>query len=308
MLGHQPDGVIEVVVADLAFLERPHPEFPFDIVAAAERQHHRQRDLAFAEIVADVLAELCRLAAVVEHVVDELESDPEVHAEAGRRRFFRFRTLAEHRADFAGGGEQFGGLAADDREVFVLGGGGVLRRRELHDLAFRDRGGSRRQDVERAQRADFDHHAKRLPEQEVADQNAGLVAPHHARGQLAAAQFALVDHVVVQQGRGVHEFHRSRELDVTLAGIAGEVGHRQRQHRTQPLAAGRDQVVRDLRDHRDFRSGPRQDGGVDAVHVGGDEFDELVDGAGRVAFEWDNDRQAEDLRLLRYPRHLRRLQ
>jgi hypothetical protein len=112
--------------------------------------------------------------------------------------------------------------------------------------------------------------------QEVADENAGFVAPHHAGRELAAAQLAFVDHVVVQQCRGVHEFHRSRELDVTFTGITGEIGHRQRQHRAQPLAAGRDQVVGDIGDHRDFGPGPRQDGGVDALHVGGDEFDELV--------------------------------
>ena len=57
----------------------------------------------------------------------------------------------------------------------------------------------------RLMRAWLDHHAERLAEQEVAHENAGLVAPQHARGQLAAAQFAFVDHVVMQQGRGVHE-------------------------------------------------------------------------------------------------------
>src|ERR1700748_2060206 len=39
----------------------------------------------------------------------------------------------------------------------------------------------RREDVERAQRADFDHHAEGLAEQEVADQDARLIAPQHPR-------------------------------------------------------------------------------------------------------------------------------
>ena len=47
--------------------------------AAPERQHDGQRDLALAEIVAGVFAELGRGAAVVERVVDQLEGDPEVH-------------------------------------------------------------------------------------------------------------------------------------------------------------------------------------------------------------------------------------
>ena len=85
--------------------------------------------------------------------------------------------------------------------------------------------------------ADLDHHAERLAEQEVADQDARLVAPQHPRRQFAAPQFAFVDHVVVQQRRGMHELDGRGELDMAVAGIAGEVGHRQRQHRAQPLAA-----------------------------------------------------------------------
>src|SRR5205085_4168597 len=78
MLGHQSDGMVEVAVADLAALQCFDPEFALAVIAAAERQHHWQRDLALAEIVADVLAELGGFAAIVEHVVDELEGDAEV--------------------------------------------------------------------------------------------------------------------------------------------------------------------------------------------------------------------------------------
>jgi len=53
--------------------------------------------------------------------------------------------------------------------------------------------------------------------------------------QLAAPQFAFVDHVVVQQCGGVHELDRGRELDMAIAGIACEICHRQRQHRAQPF-------------------------------------------------------------------------
>ena len=133
-------------------------------------------------------------------------------------------------------------------------------------------------------RADLDHHLERLAEQEIADQHARLVAPQHARGELPAPHLALVDHVVVQQRRGVHELDRGRELDVAVAGIAGELRHRQRQHRAQPLAAGIDQVVRDLRDHRHVGPGARQDRGVDALHVGGDEVDQAVDRRRRAGF------------------------
>ena len=79
-----------------------------------------------------------------------------------------------------------------------------------------------RKHVEAGQRADIDHHAEGLTEQEIADQHAGLVAPQHARRHLAAPHVALVDHVVVQQRRGVHELHRRRQLDMAVALVVGE--------------------------------------------------------------------------------------
>src|SRR6516225_6603829 len=73
MLGHQSDRMIEITVPDLATLQRAHPEGALTVIAAAESQHDWERDLAFAEIVADIFAELSRLAAIIEHIVDELE-------------------------------------------------------------------------------------------------------------------------------------------------------------------------------------------------------------------------------------------
>ena len=64
---------------------------------------------------------------------------------------------------------------------------------------------------------DLDHHLEGLAEQEVADQNARLVAPLDARGDLAAPHVALVHHVVVEQGGGMHELDAGGELDVALA-------------------------------------------------------------------------------------------
>ncbi len=161
---------------------------------------------------------------------------PRIHADRAACGLLRLRTVGDDGADLAGGGEQFGGLAADHREIFVLRGRGVLGGGELHDLAFGNRCGGCGEDVERTQRADLDHHPERLSEQEVADQHAGLVAPQHPGGQFAAPQFAFVDHVVMQEGGGMHEFDRGGELDMAVAGIAGEVGHRQGQHRAQPFA------------------------------------------------------------------------
>src|ERR1700683_4674533 len=88
VLGHQADGVFEVVVARLAALQRAAPEFALGVAAAAEGKHDRQRDFALAKIVADVLAELLRRSAVIENVVDELECDPKIHSERAASRLF----------------------------------------------------------------------------------------------------------------------------------------------------------------------------------------------------------------------------
>src|SRR5262245_4990760 len=80
VLDHQADRMIEVGVARLALLKGAAPELALCVRAAPEGEHHRQRDLALAKIVADVLAELLRGPAVVERVVDELKRDAEVHA------------------------------------------------------------------------------------------------------------------------------------------------------------------------------------------------------------------------------------
>ena len=273
-------------------LQRVDPESALAVIAAAERQHHRQRDLALAEIVADVLAELGGLAAVVEHIVDKLERDAEIHADRTACGLLRLRAVGNDRTDLAGGSEQFGGLAADHGKILILGGGGILGGSKLHHFAFGDRRGSRGEDVERAQRADLDHHPKRLAEQEIADQYARFVAPQHPRRQLAAPKFAFVDHIVMQQGRRMHELDRGRELDMAVDRIAGEMCHRQRQHRTQPFAPGGDQVVGDLGDHGHFRAGSRQNRGVDALHVRCHETEQLVDRSVRGALEGYNNRHA----------------
>src|SRR6201998_2044208 len=53
--------------------------------------------------------------------------------------------------------------------------------------------------------------------------------------------------------------------------------HRNGEYRPQPLAARGDQVLGDLRNHRHLGPGARQDRGIDALHVGRDQLDQLID-------------------------------
>src|SRR5882724_2750285 len=97
---------------------------------------------------------------------------------------------------------------------------------------------------------------------------------------------------IMQQGGGMHELDGSRELDMAVTRIAGQIGHRQRQHRAQPFSARRNQVVCDLWDHGDFGTGARKDCRVDPLHIGGDKLDQLINRGVRGAFEGYNNRHA----------------
>src|SRR5262249_51230201 len=162
VLRHQADRMLEVGVGCLGFFERAPPECPFAVRSAAEREHHRQRDLALAKIVAHVLAELGRGSPVVECIIDQLEGNAEIHAEGAAGALLVPGARSERRAHLAGGGKEFRRLGADHREIVVLGGGCILRGTELHHFPFGNNGGSRRQDFQRPERGGFDHHLESL--------------------------------------------------------------------------------------------------------------------------------------------------
>src|SRR5215472_6588522 len=114
MLLHRRQRKLEIAVDDLALFQRATPELALLRRSAPERQHHRQRDLSLAEIIANVLAELGRRAAIVERVVNELKGDAEIGAIALASGDLGLRAAGENRPDLAGGGEQRRGLGADD--------------------------------------------------------------------------------------------------------------------------------------------------------------------------------------------------
>jgi hypothetical protein len=76
----EADGLLQRGVVGLVVLDGRLPEGAFLGRAAPVGQDDRQRHLALAEIVADILAEIARLAAIVERVVDELEGEAQIGA------------------------------------------------------------------------------------------------------------------------------------------------------------------------------------------------------------------------------------
>ena len=217
--------------------------------------------------VADRLAQGELVGGVVQRVVNQLEGGADVDAEVGERLFLALGAAGDDGADAAGGGEEGGGLALDDVEVAVVLGREVVLGDELKHLAFGDGGGRFGEDAENFQAAVGRHELEGAAEQEVADEDGGLVAEHGVRCGEAASEAALVHHVVVQEGSGVDEFHAGGEVDGAGTAavcearlVAAQAGAGECQDGAQALAAGGDQVSGELRDERHL-----------ALHVGDDD-------------------------------------
>ena len=69
------------------------------LVAGALRLYKRKRRLALGQVVAEVLAELFAVRAVIEHVVDQLERGAEMTSVAGHRALDRRGRAREDRSD-----------------------------------------------------------------------------------------------------------------------------------------------------------------------------------------------------------------
>ena len=197
------------------------------------------------------------------------------------------RPFGHDGADLARGPEQGAGLGRDHPQIGVLAGTGVVGGDQLLHLALGDhrRGGG--QDLEHAQAAIGDHELEGAAEQEVADQHRRLVAPDGVRGGRAAPEPAVVDHVVVQQGGGVDELDAGGQRQLPRAAIAAQSRREQREDRPDPLAAGGDDVARQLRDQADFALHPVEDDPVHLVELDGDERANAVElRSGALRRQW----------------------
>src|SRR5215469_4981545 len=103
-LGQRPapfdetDCLFEIARPLVQLLDRTLPKCSLLFVAAREGEKDRQGDLAVAEIVADGFAKLAGKRREVEHVVDQLEGDPEIAPKAVERLLFLGRPLGHHSA------------------------------------------------------------------------------------------------------------------------------------------------------------------------------------------------------------------
>jgi hypothetical protein len=156
---------------------------------------------------------------------------------------------------------------------------------QLQHFAFGDLVGGVGEQAHHAHVVGLDHHLERTRIEEVADEHARGVAPERIRGLAPAPQVGLVDDVVVQQRRGMDEFHDGGEQHVIVAAIASRLRRQQHEHRPQALAAAADDVLGNLVDQHDVGGQPRADQAVHARHVGRRQrlhVGEVPDGTGKI--------------------------
>src|SRR5690606_25045337 len=104
----------------LALLDRALPESPLLFRSPAIAENHRQGDLALAEVVADILAEILRASAVVERVIHQLEREAQVRAVGLESSAIVFGRARDDRTDFRRRREQRRSLGLDHLQILVL--------------------------------------------------------------------------------------------------------------------------------------------------------------------------------------------
>jgi hypothetical protein len=147
-------------------------------------------------------------------------------------------------------------------------------------LAFRNHVGGVGEHLHDAHVVHPDHHLEGARIEEIADQHRCGIAEHRVGGLVAAAQFGLIHHVIVEQRRGVDEFHHGRQLMVIRAAVPHCTGGVQHQRGSQALAAAVNDVLRHLTDQYHVRMKTLANDRVDRLHVGCDRREELLDGQG----------------------------
>ena len=245
------------------------------LAAALQQEDDRQRDLAFAQVAADRLAERHGVGGVVEQIVDELERDAEVEAVLAQRVGPLGADVAEHAADLRAAAEQVGGLAADDLEVLVLGDVDVAGLGELVELPFDHAQRDVAEHPDDLQRVLRERHRHRLDVEVVAEQHGDVVAPARMHGEAAAAQVGAVDDVVVHERGGVDELDDRGVEHGAIALVAAQPGRHQQHGGAHALAAAVLDVAAHLGNQRDARLDVADELLLDRLEITADRFEDL---------------------------------
>ena len=245
----------------------------------------RKRHLALAQIGAEVLADVARDARVVEHVVDDLEGVAKRKRVFAHGRFVLFGAVRDRGGHLGARFKEAGGLSFDHFEVALFVDRRVVGVHHLLHFAFGERVGGVRERLHDAQVPRADHHLEGARIKEVSDEDRDAVAPEGVGRGFAAAHGALVDDVVVHEGRRVEEFDRGAEITVKFPFIAERAADEHQEGGAHALAARVDDVLADLAHAGYVGVELLANDGVDRRHVFGDRGEERADerlGVGRT--------------------------
>ena len=145
---------------------------------------------------------------------------------------------------------------------------------ELQDFAFCDGRGGLGEDCEDFQGAVGDHQLEGAGEEEVANEDGGLVAEDGVGAGETAAEEAFIDDVVMQEGGGVDEFDAGGERDMANALVAAHACGCEGQERAEALSTGGDDVGGELWDEGDGAVHLLHDCLIGCGEIGADEVDE----------------------------------
>ena len=141
------------------------------------------------------------------------------------------------------------GLGADDLEVTAPPlVSGSLAAEELEHLALGDDVGGVGHDLHHAHVAHVHHHLEGPRIEEIAHQDAGLVAEDRVGRLASTAKQGIVHHIVVEQGGGVDELRDRRHVHVLVALVAAGPRAQEHQQGAQTLATTCDDVAGNLVD------------------------------------------------------------
>jgi hypothetical protein len=235
---------------------------PFTLVAVDTGKcvDERKRGLALAKIGAGGFADPPRFGAIVEDVVDELESPSEMKS-VTLERLFEVLAPCGERTQAGTRGEEDGGLTLNGFEVRPLVDPGVAAVEQLKDLTHGNGVRRLRENLHDPRPAVGVHHLEGTRVEEVPDQDRGLVAPETMRRRAPASLVRLVDDVVVKERGGMDELDdRGEKLGIARRRARGG-GARSKEEEKGPhaLAARPKDVAGQTIDERDIDGEPMPD-------------------------------------------------
>lgn len=197
MTGEEREAFFKVAFLLLMILDHAGPEGTGFPVAFLMGDQNGERCLAVPEIIPDILAHFSGNTAIIEAIINKLESHTKRIAIIAQRRDLRLINTGHHTANLGSSSKQRRCLAAHDLEIAFLATGKIMLRRKLQNLAFRNHGGGIGQNVEHTNAARL-HHQREGPREEIiTDQYALLIAEKNIRRRPPAPFRAFINDIIM---------------------------------------------------------------------------------------------------------------